>query len=450
MTATITLLEGVATGVADAFGATAEESVAFGFAGTAEAGAHVGLVIADAVVVPVEGFLERSSGHFRLNPRYVAEMTLEAALRNRSLVIMHSHPFGSSAPNFSPVDERMHRLLMPGLLQQLSAPTGSLVWSPGGWSGRVWRRADEGERATRIRIVGHTVHVFRRGDDDDTASARSERFDRQVLALGVETQTQLASVRVGIVGLGGTGSIAAQQLAHLGVVDYVLVDHDVVAESNLSRLVGATPADVGRAKTEVARRSISAIAPDARVEMYERDVRDCGAARAIAACDVVFSCTDSHASRALLTRLPYQYGNALIDMGTLVRAEGTAYVDVRTVTPATPCLDCQRVLDTERITIETQTPDQRELARRFGYAPGTGAAVPAILPVNTIAVSLAMLRLFDLLRPWLRWRDRVTIELSQLEIIERPASRRPECSICGGSLLGAGDLIRLPCEEPRT
>jgi len=192
---------------------------------------------------------------------------------------------------------------------------------------------------------------------------------------------------------------------------------------------------------------IRGIAPDAYVEPHVADVRTCVPARAIAACDVVFSCTDSHASRALLTRLPYQYGPALIDIGTLVRADGTAFVDVRTVTPATPCLDCQHVLDADRVALETQSPDQRALARRFGYAPGADAPVPAILPLNALAVSLGMLRLFDLLRPWLSWRDRVTLEVSRLEVMERAAPRRPNCGICAGSLIGAGDAVRLPCDD---
>ena len=47
-----------------------------------------------------------------------------------------------------------------------------------------------------------------------------------------------------VVGLGGGGSHIVQQLAHIGFQRYVIYDHDVVEESNLNRLVGATPIDV--------------------------------------------------------------------------------------------------------------------------------------------------------------------------------------------------------------
>jgi tRNA A37 threonylcarbamoyladenosine dehydratase len=48
---------------------------------------------------------------------------------------------------------------------------------------------------------------------------------------------------VGIVGLGGGGSMVAEQIAHLGVGRIVAIDFDVVRTHNLSRIVGATGGD---------------------------------------------------------------------------------------------------------------------------------------------------------------------------------------------------------------
>ena len=42
-------------------------------------------------------------------------------------------------------------------------------------------------------------------------------------------------------------------LAHLGVGRIIIVDYDVVDETNLSRIVGATAHDVGRLKVDIAR-----------------------------------------------------------------------------------------------------------------------------------------------------------------------------------------------------
>jgi molybdopterin/thiamine biosynthesis adenylyltransferase len=62
--------------------------------------------------------------------------------------------------------------------------------------------------------------------------------------LGDNSDDALQHLRVAIVGLGGGGSHIAQQLAHLGVGQFVLVDPDRIEESNLNRLVGGTVADV--------------------------------------------------------------------------------------------------------------------------------------------------------------------------------------------------------------
>ena len=98
------------------------------------------------------------------------------------------------------------------------------------------------------------------------------KFDRQVRALGSAGQKYLESLTVAIVGLGGTGSIAAEQLAHLGVRKFILVDPDRIEMTNLNRVVGARVSDVGRFKTDVAADMIARITSDA---VCKRDRRGC-------------------------------------------------------------------------------------------------------------------------------------------------------------------------------
>ena len=85
--------------------------------------------------------------------------------------------------------------------------------------------------------------------------------------LGPESNSVMAAIEVGIAGLGGGGSHVAQQLAHVGVGTFVPVDHDIVEEKNLNRLVGATAEDAkaGAAKTAVAERMIKGVNPAALV-----------------------------------------------------------------------------------------------------------------------------------------------------------------------------------------
>ena len=64
-------------------------------------------------------------------------------------------------------------------------------------------------------------------------------FSRQSF-LGPEAEQILADARVTIAGLGGGGSHIVQQLAHLGVGHFRLIDPQEIDASNLNRLVGAT------------------------------------------------------------------------------------------------------------------------------------------------------------------------------------------------------------------
>ena len=80
-----------------------------------------------------------------------------------------------------------------------------------------------------------------------------ERFARQVLMFGEEGQRKIEAQDVGIVGLGGLGSHVAQALAYLGVRRFLLVDDDRIEETNLNRVAGANPQDIGGLKVDVAR-----------------------------------------------------------------------------------------------------------------------------------------------------------------------------------------------------
>jgi len=449
MTAVITLLADPAEQIAAAFDGTELETVAFGYCGRLEQRDRRGLIVRRAELVPDAGYRERSAGHFSLQPAYVAEAVLRAAETGESLVIVHSHPGSAFPPDFSHIDERMHRTLVPSMLRQLHGPVGSLVRSPAGWNGRIWMHADAEERVALIRIAGRHLDLQAPGARD--ASSPDPQFDRQIRAFGEPLQRRLGRMRVGIVGYGGTGSLAGQWLAHLGVQDFLIVEPDLLEDSNRSRLVGARAIDaVGTPKVAIARRTIAEIRPSSRVETLQADVTGCAPLRALAGCDVVLCCTDSHASRAAINPLPYQYGVPVLDVGTLLRSDQggvrDAHAELRLVTIGRGCLRCQGAIDPERVRVEMLSDDEREEQIRFGYTPGIRMPAPSVLPLNAFAVSLMTLRLFDLLEPWVDWDDRVNVELRGLQVTERPSASRPGCDICDEpERLGRGDDYPLAC-----
>lgn len=91
-------------------------------------------------------------------------------------------------------------------------------------------------------------------------------FDRQVRAFGDAGQRLIRHVKGGIVGVGGTGSIVAQELAWLGVQDFVPIDGKVLDDTNLNRVVAAEHGDIGKPKVELCRRLIRRINAPAEVD----------------------------------------------------------------------------------------------------------------------------------------------------------------------------------------
>ncbi len=96
------------------------------------------------------------------------------------------------------------------------------------------------------------------------------QFSRSELLLGADGLTALSQAKVAVFGIGGVGGYVVEALARTGVGSFVLVDDDKVCLTNINRQIIATRSTVGEYKTDVMRRRILDINPDARVE-----VRNC-------------------------------------------------------------------------------------------------------------------------------------------------------------------------------
>lgn len=92
--------------------------------------------------------------------------------------------------------------------------------------------------------------------------------NRTALLLGGEGVERLARASVAVFGLGGVGSFTAEALARAGIGRLVLVDGDVVDETNLNRQLVALRSTVGLPKAEVMARRVRDINPDCQVEAH--------------------------------------------------------------------------------------------------------------------------------------------------------------------------------------
>ena len=92
-----------------------------------------------------------------------------------------------------------------------------------------------------------------------------EQFERTVLLVGAEGLTQLRAAKVAVVGCGAVGSFAVEGLARAGIGHLILVDGDVVAESNINRQLCALHSTIGQPKIDILKNRVHDICPDTEV-----------------------------------------------------------------------------------------------------------------------------------------------------------------------------------------
>ncbi len=98
---------------------------------------------------------------------------------------------------------------------------------------------------------------------------QSERFSRLRLLLGDDGLARLHDATVMVIGLGGVGSSCAMALARGGLGSLILLDRDVVEESNINRQTVARLSTVGRPKTDVMREMVADINPDCAISAHQ-------------------------------------------------------------------------------------------------------------------------------------------------------------------------------------
>jgi molybdopterin/thiamine biosynthesis adenylyltransferase len=207
-----------------------------------------------------------------------------------------------------------------------------------------------------------------------------ERYSRQLPLVGPDRQRTLEGLTVAVVGLGGLGSFAALELAHLGIGKLLLIDPDRIEESNLNRLLGAGPGDVGRYKVEVYRDFIRNVAPPTDCQALAANVTATEALEALKAADVVLGCVDNHGARLVLNAFCLQHGLPYIDAGTGVRLGQEEQVhaggQVQLALAGAGCLQCRGFINAQQAAFDLATPGQQASERERGY--GTGQPAPSV------------------------------------------------------------------------
>ena len=346
----------------------------------------------------VEGADARSASPLHVTWGTAGFMRLLSAAKAAGYVpaIVHTHP-GSHA-FFSDQDNTNEAELartafnkgLPGLVSIVLGGDGSVrarKWLPGG----------EVVDAATVQQVGGR---FRRWPHTQADGANTDHLDRQARLFGDGFNALVGSLRVAVVGCGGTGSAVALLLARLGVRHILLIDGDVVELTNLNRIHGSRRSDVAakRPKIEVIAREIAAAELGVQVVPMKgwnsgADMRD-----ALKSCDFIFGCTDDHAGRIMLNRLAYFFGIPVIDVGLRMAplSSGAGHNingRVTTLTPGRTCLLCSGVVNARRAAeeaLERTNPTEFQKRKEEAYVIGAGDPAPAVVTFTTEMACVAV------------------------------------------------------------
>lgn len=187
-------------------------------------------------------YVPGSRGYRKLTGEFVTERILYCRDEKLVYLAVHNHGAGNEVA-FSSVDLESHMRGYPALLDITAGiPVGALVFATDAVAGDIWISKTE-----RVQI-NHAVVVGRRRmlvypEPQKSLTQTSPSFERQTRLFGDKGQAILREMKVGVIGLGGVGSLVNEYVARLGVGHVVLIDPDRIEITNLSRVVGSTRFD---------------------------------------------------------------------------------------------------------------------------------------------------------------------------------------------------------------
>lgn len=294
------------------------------------------------------------------------------------------------------------------------------------------------------------------GDDISYSHSTEKELNKEtqlrtIQAFGEGTVRTLSSLCVGVIGASGTGSPIIEMFFRTGVGELVIVDPDKVEKKNLNRILNTSISDAinGRAKVEVLKEAISTYGFSTKVEALTENLFSIQAVKALSRCDVIFGCTDTADSRALLNSISQFYCIPYIDVGVQLAADGNG--NIKSICAATNYVapDGITLVKRETITVDEiyaaalkrKSPKQYQQELEDKYIKGINVESPAVLCVNMAASSFAFLdflsRIHKIRSDQSKEYNRTYIDYTNMRIIPESFENTSYLSLKN---LGLGDV----------
>ena len=406
-------------------------------------------------------------GYRMLRAEFIRDKILKARDLKLAYLAIHNHG-GTTSVEFSSDDLDSHERGYPALLDiARGMPVGALVFARGAVAGDLWLPDQRRLKLESAALIGNQRTLLY--PQPRKRPIKDITYDRQSRLFGDVGQAMLAASRVGIIGLGGAGSVLAELLGRLGVGEFILVDPDKAEITNLPRLIGARHVDavmpswiparlrnyLRQYKVDMAARNIKQANAKAKITALPADFLDQEVAKRFIDCDYLFLAADSMGARLAFNAIVHQYGIAGTQVGAKVPVDkagdiGDVFCVSRALWPGHGCLWCNGLINPARLQDEA-VPNS--IKKGYAYLNDGEVTVPSVVTLNAVACAHAaddflfhMMGLKDAAAEtgWLRWRSR----RNQMNYdAPRNDANCGECSAENHSRLGRGDNFDLPVKR---
>ncbi len=412
-------------------------------------------------------------GYRALTAQFVAEISDYCSEANLCYLAIHCHG-GRDSVAFSTDDINSHEKGYPALLDITKGqPVGGIVFAENAVAGDIWTQEGRFE-LEHVKIIGNRIYRLYPQVKDRPKSVDT-LYDRNTRLFGDIGQEILNSLKVGIVGLGGGGSLLNEWLARLGIGHIVSIDHDKIDYTNLPRVVGSTRWDAKTFLTKskivilqkigayfsaykvniakkVARKANQKIIYDAVVG----NILDEETARLLRDVDFIFLATDNIQSRLVFNALVHQYLIPGAQIGIKIPKDlktqkiGDIVANTRLVLPYPNggCLECHDLIPPGKLQEESLSPEALKQQR---YVDDEEVHEPSVITINVLSAGQAandlMMLFTGLYESQVKPEHLVNFvkKREQLTVLNTFKNNCPDCSNESWSRRARGDSLRLPC-----
>lgn len=403
----------------------------------------------------------------------MAEVSDYCARENLCYLAVHCHG-GKDYVSFSTDDTNSHERSHQFLLDiTKGGPVGWLVFADNAVAGNIYT-PDGLMIMDHLNVIG--TSVYRVYPESRVKAARTDTiYDRNTRLFGDIGQEILKNLKVGIVGLGGGGSLLNQAISHLGVGHIIAIDDDKIDYTNLPRVVGSSRWDAkyfltksknsifkkignyfSAYKVDIAKRVARIANPFIKYDAVRGNILDEKIAKLLCDCDFIFLATDNIQSRLVFNAIVQQYLIPGVQIGIKIPSDsktheiGEIVANTRLVLPYPNggCLECHDLIPPGKLQEESLAAEE---LKRQRYIDDNEVHEPSVITINLLSAAQAsndLMMLFTGLYDKKVQPEHLINFIKKRELLAVENTFKPNCPDCSNNAFSRrarGDRQRLPC-----